>query len=68
MVLGHDIDGRSGDVLGDHVSESSAGAGTVTAKLVNAVQTFAQADRRLAVEFDQWDAEPFVINTPRDPK
>jgi putative DNA primase/helicase len=36
----------------------------MTAKMVAAVQTLARADRRIAATVDQWDAEPWLLNTP----
>jgi putative DNA primase/helicase len=38
--------------------------GGATAKTVAAVTTLARADRRLAATVDQWDADPWVLNTP----
>ena len=35
-----------------------------SAKTVAAVERLAQADRRLAATVDQWDADPWVLNTP----
>jgi putative DNA primase/helicase len=35
-----------------------------SAKTVAAVVTLARADRRIAATFDQWDADPWLINTP----
>ena len=35
-----------------------------SAKTVNAVQQLAKADRRLAATVDQWDADPWLLNTP----
>jgi putative DNA primase/helicase len=35
-----------------------------SAKAVNAVEKLAQADRRLAATLDQWDADPWLLNTP----
>ena len=35
-----------------------------SAKTVAAVVTLARADRRLAATADQWDADPWLINTP----
>ena len=34
------------------------------AKMVAAVQTLARADRRIAATVDQWDADPWLLNTP----
>ena len=35
-----------------------------SAKAVNAVERLARADRRLAAEIGQWDANPWLLNTP----
>ena len=35
-----------------------------SAKTVNAVVTLARADRRIAATTDQWDADPWLLNTP----
>jgi putative DNA primase/helicase len=35
-----------------------------SAKTVAAVERLARADRRLAATVDQWDAEPWLLNTP----
>ena len=35
-----------------------------SAKTVAAVETLAKADRRLAATSDQWDADPWLLNTP----
>ncbi|CAM2781169.1 hypothetical protein JHFBIEKO_2258 [Methylobacterium mesophilicum] len=35
-----------------------------SAKTVSAVQRLAQADRRLAATTEQWDADPWLLNTP----
>lgn len=35
-----------------------------SAKTVAAVARLAQADRRLAAKVDQWDADPWLLNTP----
>jgi putative DNA primase/helicase len=41
------------------------GAGTIaSAKTVNAVEHLARSDRRLAATVDQWDADPWLLNTP----
>ena len=34
------------------------------AKMVNAVQALARADRRLAATIEQWNADPMLLNTP----
>ena len=35
-----------------------------SAKTVNAVVTLARADQRIAATADQWDADPWLLNTP----
>lgn len=35
-----------------------------SAKTVSAVQRLAQADRRIAATTDQWDSDPWLLNTP----
>ena len=35
-----------------------------SAKTVAAVERLAKADRRLAATADQWDADPWLLNTP----
>src|SRR5262249_28248097 len=35
-----------------------------SAKTVGAVERLAQADRRIAATIDQWDADPWALNTP----
>ena len=40
-------------------------AGLASAKTVAAVERLAKADRRLAATVDQWDADPWLLNTPR---
>jgi putative DNA primase/helicase len=44
--------------------EATAIAG---AKTVAAVERLAKADRRLAATIDQWDADPWLLNTPDGP-
>jgi putative DNA primase/helicase len=39
-------------------------AGLASAKTVAAVERLAKADRRLAVTADQWDVDPWLLNTP----
>ncbi|WP_428665043.1 phage/plasmid primase, P4 family [Reyranella sp.] len=36
-----------------------------SAKTVAAIERLAKADRRLAATSDQWDADPWLLNTPR---
>lgn len=38
--------------------------GIASAKTVAAVERLARADRRLAATVDQWDADPWMLNTP----
>ena len=35
-----------------------------SAKTISAVESLARADRRLAATVDQWDADPWLLNTP----
>jgi putative DNA primase/helicase len=39
-------------------------AAIVSAKTVSAVERHARSDRRLAATIDQWDADPWMLNTP----
>jgi putative DNA primase/helicase len=39
-------------------------AGIASAKTVAAIERLARADRRLAATIDQWDADPWLLNTP----
>jgi putative DNA primase/helicase len=39
-------------------------AAIVSAKTVSAVERLARSDRRLAATIDQWDANPWLLNTP----
>ena len=39
-------------------------AAVASAKTVSAVERLAKADRRLAATADQWDADPWLLNTP----
>src|SRR5207249_8872334 len=40
------------------------GTRIASAKTVAAIETLAKADRRLAATVDQWDADPWLLNTP----
>jgi putative DNA primase/helicase len=35
-----------------------------SAKTISAVERLAQADRRIAATVDEWDADPWILNTP----
>jgi putative DNA primase/helicase len=35
-----------------------------SAKTISAIESLARADRRLAATVDQWDADPWLLNTP----
>jgi putative DNA primase/helicase len=39
-------------------------AAIISAKTVSAVERLARSDRRLAATIDQWDADPWMLNTP----
>lgn len=41
-----------------------AAPGIASAATVAAVERLARSDRRIAAEFDQWDVDPWLINTP----
>jgi putative DNA primase/helicase len=45
-------------------SKPSETKGILSAKTVAAVERLARADRRIAAVFDQWDTDPFLLNTP----
>jgi putative DNA primase/helicase len=47
-----------------NVSSSSASAKIASAKTVMAVERLARGDRRLAATVDQWDSDPWLLNTP----
>ena len=43
---------------------SKLASAIASAKTVSAVERLARADRRLAGTVDQWDADPWLLNTP----
>jgi len=45
-------------------NKSKIAAGVASAKTVAAVERLAKADRRLAATISQWDADPWLLNTP----
>jgi len=45
-------------------NKTKTAAMLASAKTVGAVLTLAKADRRLAATVDQWDADPWLLNTP----
>jgi len=45
-------------------NNSRTAAALASSKTVAAVVTLARADRRLAASVDQWDADPWLLNTP----
>jgi len=45
-------------------NKSKAASALASAKTVAAVVSLARADRRLAATVDQWDADPWLLNTP----
>jgi putative DNA primase/helicase len=45
-------------------NEARVQTALASAKTVAAVERLARADRRLAATTDQWDADPWVLNTP----
>jgi putative DNA primase/helicase len=47
-------------------NKSKTSNAIASAKSVSAVERLAQADRRLAATLDQWDADPWLLNTPTE--
>jgi putative DNA primase/helicase len=45
-------------------NKPNAAAALASAKTVAAVERLAKADRRLAATIEQWDADPWTLNTP----
>ena len=45
-------------------NKAKIAAALASSKTVSAVVTLAKADRRLAATADQWDADPWLLNTP----
>jgi putative DNA primase/helicase len=45
-------------------NKSKIATSITSAKTVAAVERLAKADRRIAATIDQWDADPWVLNTP----
>jgi putative DNA primase/helicase len=45
-------------------NDAKIASAIASAKTVAAVERLAKADRRLAATIDQWDADPWVLNTP----
>ena len=45
-------------------NKDKVAAAVASAKTVAAVERLARADRRLAATIEQWDAEPWLLNTP----
>ena len=45
-------------------NNAKAAGAIASAKTVNAVAGLARADRRIAATIDQWDADPWALNTP----
>lgn len=45
----------------------AAGRKLLDAKVIAAVERLARSDRRLAATTEQWDADPWMINTPEGP-
>jgi putative DNA primase/helicase len=45
-------------------ASNKKGSVIASAKTIRAVQGLAKADRRLAATIDQWDADPWLLNTP----
>jgi putative DNA primase/helicase len=45
-------------------NKGSVSSAIAKAKTVAAVETLARSDRRIAATIDQWDADPWALNTP----
>src|SRR5215475_1988890 len=45
-------------------NDARQGNNLATAKTVNAVTTLARSDQRIAAVIDQWDGDPWLLNTP----
>lgn len=48
----------------NEANKASVQTALASAKTVAAVERLAKADRRLAATIDQWDADPWLLNTP----
>jgi putative DNA primase/helicase len=51
-------------VIRDAASQCNKAKMIASAKTVAAVERLARSDRRLAATVDQWDADPWLLNTP----
>ena len=47
-----------------HANKPSVAIALASGKTVAAVERLAKADRRIAATIDQWDADPWLLNTP----
>jgi putative DNA primase/helicase len=45
-------------------NKSSEAKALTSAKTIAAIERIAKADRRIVATFDQWDADPWLLNTP----
>ena len=46
------------------MQQGKTGQRNRSAKTVYAIERLARSDRRLAATVDQWDADPWLLNTP----
>jgi putative DNA primase/helicase len=51
----------------DAPGSEKAAAGIASASTVAAVERLAKSDRRMAARVDQWDSDPWLLNTPDGP-
>ena len=58
------FDSRARSAARPQKPPSQAAKELTSAKTVAAVERMARADRRLAATVDQWDADPWLLNTP----
>lgn len=52
------------EVATREVSDEGKAKGTASAKTIAAVERLAKCDRRVAATSDQWDQDPWLLNTP----
>ncbi|WP_230164883.1 phage/plasmid primase, P4 family [Roseomonas sp. CECT 9278] len=62
--LAFDIARRICRTEAEHCRDSGQAAALLKSSTVAAVERFAQADRQHAATVDQWDADPWLLNTP----
>ncbi len=63
-LLARDLAAKSCARASADCNESKVAKNIASAKTVSAVERLAQADRAMAATIDQWDANPWLLNTP----